>query len=1037
MPSDRSRPPDSPQDAYTGVVMQQGRVILDRDFNTLRETIDDRDRKITLDVVGPCGTPDDGFRILQSGSGGLVQSPPLSPPSSPPLSPPSSAPYTGYFDLGISPGTMYVGGLRVEWPATIAGLPAAYSYFDQPDWLTPDPAPAPQTEIVWLQLDAVEVSATEDPDLLDVALGGPDTTQRLRLLRRVHRAASSGTACVNSWQGQIAQWQAQGLAFDPLRMSLVPQAGLQIGFTASLGSSDPCDPVATGGFLGAENQLIRVKWVSGGAAGAGMLLWGYDDASFIYRATADSTGTRLSLARTPPDAYHFPAAGQYVEVLRTTALLGTGGEAQSQTNTGVTPRCIAEDTGFVTTLAAAYDPTRSDNALTLSQALPYPAPAEPLFVRIWQGSGSLPASGGTMELIDPVANSSTGLVATISLPPGGTIASGAYWQMALRPATPQQIMPADLLTAPQPAAGPRRWACPLAVVDWLSDDVPQIQDCRVQFDDLVTLTARPGACCTVTVAPGDITASRSLQSIVNGFTSPGTLCLGAGVYTLGAPLRLGAAQSGLTIEAESGAVLSAAPGTEAGFSDGLIVIVEAASVTLRGLTLVPPATPIPAGLLNGLSTLSRIALPQAVEPMAAFLHIITAIDTNVSTMIGVRAAGCPSLTLDDCVLQFTSRLAGNAAGLFGFGLLASGSCTGLVVRDCQFDASGMPPTQTTGLLQSTGLIGVSNFGLYVAPLSQTIQGVIGCLVTPSSPLFLQPQFTTIGIREPIIVREPTGARQAADERRTTVFEIPIESTLADITGASFTGNLFTGVLAAISAHGVMDRIRVVDNTVTDSVAGFWLRPSIASILNFSASAEDLAVDGNPLWLKLMQMQYESFVAWLLGLLLPLPAGAVITSLSYPIGEDYTGYIAGNTVGALAGVTAAGTAAALPALAVVADPFYEGLPSGLAWVVAGNRVEARTQSAYPGTLLAISGRASVTGNLFSNQPAGSPPYNAMGLEVFPLEGLGPASTAITTTTKIAVTGNVIEGGSNLGSLVRVDAANYPAPLNTWLPFNASA
>src|SRR4051794_19667605 len=64
MPSDRSRPPDPAQDGYTGVVFQQGRVTLDRDFNTLREIIDRRAGLIARDVVGPFGTPDkNGFAV--------------------------------------------------------------------------------------------------------------------------------------------------------------------------------------------------------------------------------------------------------------------------------------------------------------------------------------------------------------------------------------------------------------------------------------------------------------------------------------------------------------------------------------------------------------------------------------------------------------------------------------------------------------------------------------------------------------------------------------------------------------------------------------------------------------------------------------------------------------------------------------------------------------------------------------------------------------------------------------------------------------
>ena len=43
-------------------------------------------------------------------------------------------------------------------------------------------------------------------------------------------------------------------------MALLPQASLQVSFPPpSSGPPSPCDPVAPGGYLGPENQLIRVQ----------------------------------------------------------------------------------------------------------------------------------------------------------------------------------------------------------------------------------------------------------------------------------------------------------------------------------------------------------------------------------------------------------------------------------------------------------------------------------------------------------------------------------------------------------------------------------------------------------------------------------------------------------------------------------------------------------------------------------------------------------------------------------------------------------
>ena len=1008
--------------------MQQGRVVLDRDFNALREIVDRRDREETLDIVGPCGTPDDGFAVRPHWHvipllRRLVLSPPLSPPAE-------------EYDLQIGAGTMYVGGLRVEWPATVAGAPTGYSYFSQPDWLFPHPAPAPSTEIVWLQLDEHEVSATEDPDLLDAALGGPDTTQRLRLLRTVRRAAVDATTCQPAWQALQAQWLAQGYAFDAARMRRLPQARLQVAFTAQLSSGNPCDPIATGGYLGAENQLIRVKWTPPAARAAnGTLLWGYDDASFIYRATSDQTGTRLSLARTPPDAYHFPGSGQYVEVLRTTALLGAGADQQAEQDGVLVPRCVAEETGFVTTLAAPYDPTASDNALVLSQPLPaaYLDSTEPLFVRIWQGGGAMAAGGGTMELVDPVANASTGLVVTLTVPGGTAIAAGSFWLMALRPATPQSVLPAALLAAPQPPDGPHSWACPLAVVQWPgAGTAPVIDDCRVKFDDLVALTQRPRGCCTASLSPDDITIDRTLQSVLNGLSAPGTLCLAPGTYTLAAPLRLGAAQTGLSIVAENGATLMAATGTEAGFGDGLIVVAGAQGVTLRGLTLVPPATAVPAGLLDGLANLVRIGLPAAQDAMAGLLKLCSAETRSLTTMIGIRAAGCELLTVAGCTVRFPGGTGGPA---FGIGLFAAGDCARLAVRGCRFDATALPPTQSPALSQALGFPGAGGFVLQASGRSP--QGAIGCLASPGAARFLDPAITDRAAIDRASIDILVNTAAVFDTRN-------IFTTVTDLSGAAFEDNVFDSVILAVSAHAMLDGVRVAGNRVVNSTAGVWLRPLdslaffFATPQTFAANAAgivliDPVVAGDSMWLKLVQLQQETFLPWVLGLLLPPPAGAVAGRFAAATGGA-TMRIAANSLGALAGLAAGAPPLAPPALAVVTDTYLSAVDTGPGLIVEANRVQARTLSNYPAAVLAVAGRLGVTGNLISNEPSGSPPAG-LSLQIFPdgLAGTGSGSPA----PRICVTGNVLEGASNLGTLLRTDATGLPQGLNTWLPFNASA
>jgi hypothetical protein len=1148
MASDRSRPPDPATDAYTGVTYQQGRVTLDRDYNAAREIIDRRDEAITRNVVGPCGTPDNGFAI----SAPLrLRLPPriLSQPAV------SLAPTTlaDPYNLLIRSGTMYLGGIRVEWPGDASGTAIEYSYDNQPDWLAPDPPAAPQTEILFLQVDEYEVSATEDPNLFEIALGGPDTTQRLRLQRTVHRQAINASSCAPAWEALIADWQALGWSFDANTMRRLPQARLQASFTTPPGTTDPCDPVATGGYLGAENQLIRVKWVPPApGASTGTLVWGFDDASFIYRASIDQTGQQLTLLRGPPDAYHFPGAGQYVEVLRTTALLATGASEAAAVAGTVVPRCIAEDTGFVTTLEIAYDPTTSNQTLVLSQPLPPASPpsatvaTEPLFVRVWQGGGAMGPTGGTLELVDPVTNSSTGVTVTVTVPSGSAIAPGSFWLMALRPGTPQTVQPASLLAAPQPPDGPRSWACPLAVVEWpTGSNNPVIHDCRVQFENLIELTARPEGCCTTSISPASLTIDNTVQSAINSLNGPGTLCLGPGTYPLLSPLQIGPAQAGLSIVADNGATLMASPGHESAFAEGMIVIAGAGNVTLRGLTLVPPATAVDSSLFNGLQNLSRIALPAQQAGFGALLRITGDQAQNLSTMIGLRVAGSPSLTVEDCTFRFTPPTLSSPpsfGAVLGIGLLAGGACAELAVRGCVFDASAMPATQTPGVWQTTGFPGAGGFTMQSAAPA-FLQGAIGCLVSPYMQNFLSaprlvPQPVTISQPTPIgvlsattlasstssliqsgiatsaitpvltgtaaptaasnialsstilsntlanrSISQPIEASATATELAThpatsavtqvsaanpalistQLVTVPQQftsnlfnispgaigitidptilatdtadaiTTVADLSGAAFEDNVFDSVILAINAMAMLDRLRIEDNTVISSSGGIWLRPLDEPRFTPPAAGEAAAVAGDIMWLKLVTLQQETFLAWLLSLLLPLPTGALAPVFASPNGGT-TLQLSGNTIAALA-PAGAGLASGLPALAAVSATYTSAVDVGPSLILTGNRLQAITPLNYPAAVVAISGRMSVTSNLISNQPISSPPTSSVSLQIFVNDA--PISDARVTVSRMTISDNVLEGTSNLSQLLRADGANLPAPFNTWVPFNASA
>jgi hypothetical protein len=650
MSADRSRGLDDIGQAYKAVVMQQGRAIIDRDFNTFQEIADDRIAANALNEIGPCGTPDNGFAISPAKVNEDERGKKLR-------------------DFNISPGVMYVGGQRF-----VLSHPA--SYLNQPDWLWPhdsDPHSSGdksdcEREFIYMLGFENEVSGVEDPDLLDVALGGPDTTQRVRLMWRIHRTPTPAADCraaiahmCEIGSGSAAHtWLDEGFRLNHSDMRLEPLVLLKASFTSPPPSSDPCAPTTQGSYQYPENQLIRMQ-IAPPMCGQARLLWGYDNASFLYRATLDGDQT-LILNRAPVDSFHCPRQGQIVEVLRAAAILGTlpGG-------TGSPPivRYVAEATGYVG-VVEGY--STSNNSVTLTKNLPHEYthnpkdPKNQLFLRVWQGSEFFdPSLPNSIALTDPTNQTSPGVHVTITVPSTNTsrvLPVGAYWMIALRPSTPQVIYPERFLKAPQPPDGPRQWVCPLAIIARRGEFHV---DCRKKFENLVSLTNREwGSGCTLRFKPGDESIIQRDLDRCAEFNQPIIAHFSPGKYSLKEPLRFTSKHSQLTLEACGGPVTiqADASGHIKQFREGLLVMVGAEKITLRGLSFVP--APVPD------------------REIADF--------SGATSLIAIRSANCRELTLDNCRVEFPKHNAAPREFSFAAGLYLAGDCTGLQVRNSRFSS---------------------------------------------------------------------------------------------------------------------------------------------------------------------------------------------------------------------------------------------------------------------------------------------------------------------------------------------------------------
>jgi hypothetical protein len=747
-----------PSRHWRGVINQQGRVTLEADWNEAGAIAAESERAQLVDVVGPSGTPDDGYRVDVAGSG----------------------------DLTIRHGTMYVGGERMM-------LDADLDYANQPDWvdnagdpLWVDPAAPDGDEAVWLYLREQEVGAVEDPALLDIALGGPDTSERWRIVQRVVRSATGESSCAGALGDLEKSWAEQGLTFDPETMRLESASTLQVSFQEVATGPTLCEPFAQGGYLGAENQLIRVQVASVDGKGEPTLVWGFDNAYFMYRvsdAVVDGAAgtTTLTLASAPVDSFHQPATGQAVEVLRAAAHLTE--------ETAAADDYVAAARGVVTTCETAYNP--DGGTVVISTVLDADTTSSPLlFLRVWQDT--IPAAAG-----GAVTLGATGVQVTLASG-SGTFHAGDYWQFAVRPATPTEVSPVypeRILEAPQPPDGPRLWACPLAVIAW-SDGSGTVTDCRNHFDDLVTLTGRGGGgCCCVDVTVDDVAGGEKLQEVIDRYArqGPATICLAPGTYTLSRPLVITADHANLTIQGCSEGVTIKVEDEHPIFVLGVILLEGATNFTLRDLELHVPLVRLRIGAT------ALAGLPADRRPLAASYGKL------LDCSIGVYMRGGTGVRFENCTFTFGQSANRN---IFGSAIFATRAVSGLEILDCTFTAEESATSPFNALAQ----------GLEADPPYQVRFGYAQIPARAAAASF-GTVTAAAGDETVVVAPQRRSKRLTADQEAALAasqFGVP---SLAD---AEIAGNLFDGLTVPVLVLGQAGTVRIDDNTVRGCYGGFWL-----------------------------------------------------------------------------------------------------------------------------------------------------------------------------------------------------------------------
>ena len=519
-----------PENDYTNVLRQQGRVALDADHNELAEIYDRRLRAETLDVLGQCtvprepADPNDGlptsFRIYATGAG-----------------------------LAIGRGRVYVDGILAECRGDpqspeafdaalgethhVNPLPwAAQPHFPQHPTLTPPVAN--RVDLVYLDVWEREVTAIEDPAIREVALGGPDTTTRRQIIWQVKVLEDVGvTTCADA--GQLPQWQS----------IVAPSGGRLTTSTDPAFNPDdePCTIGPAGGYRGLENRLYRVEIQSPGTIAA--------DENAVTNATARFKWSRdnASLQSAVEKIENFPAAG--TDPARTVVRLRTLGRDQVLRFTQNDWVEVLDDyTEFRQESGQMSQITAIDQANRLITLVPQldlnpnvldPGVEDPITgenavlrerhtrVRRWGADALQPVIAGKISL-------ENGIQIELTLAGGGAFHAADYWVFAARTSTGT----IELLNTARPRGILHHFGR-LALVDWTNDPTqPVVIDCRTPWPP------RGGqGCCTVVVNPGE-----SIQQAIDSLPAEGgCVCLKTGVHVVNATVRVD--RSNVCIEGES------------------------------------------------------------------------------------------------------------------------------------------------------------------------------------------------------------------------------------------------------------------------------------------------------------------------------------------------------------------------------------------------------------------------------------------------------------------------------------------------------
>ncbi len=629
---------------HAGVVLQQGRLLLDADWNEQVAIVDRRLRAGAADLGSPGPKP---------GIAGVAVVPRTTPHG---------------FELALAGGVltigrgrMYVDGLLAENHGTGAQVfepllaeptgSVDTPYLKQPYWPTPDALPSAGTHLVYLDVWSREVTPLEAPDLVEPAVG-VDTTARTQTVWqvRVHAPDTPGITCLTP-DADIPGWAAV----------IAPSAGRLTTDTIPVtDTDDPCALPPTGGYRGLENQTYRVEIHDGGAPGTATFKWSRDNASVASAVVEVVSATTIRPASLGKDGVLRFSTGNWVEI--------TDDVREFDQVAGEIRKIEVHDEDGTLTFTPALP---ADLVMTSAQAM-----QRHLRVRRWDQHGQiLSATGTKLDNLDAAGSSGvitvpasgvavvleSGLTARLTAP-GGVFRTGDYWIFPAR----TNGVPFEAMTAAPPLGIHHHYAR-LGVATFPGS----VTDCRTPWPEECTCEGEgEGGCsdCTVCVTPeSHASGALTIQDAINAVVpTGGTVCLAVGTYQLDDTGVTIADATAVTLRGQGPKTLLLARGTG-------ITVTRSTAVVLQDFAVIGARTSIVEADTTVLFTAQRLSLlvvAAADAPAAGITLTGIALQTTlrenlVLAPFGVRGGGQESLLLTgDLVIDANLLLCGSTGVSF-------------------------------------------------------------------------------------------------------------------------------------------------------------------------------------------------------------------------------------------------------------------------------------------------------------------------------------------------------------------------------------